>query len=89
MMCRVVDRLPVSQATVALRVPRSRRGSPLCLSIPSANSDHSFRAGAALARGTGVRLAGARRSRGGFAATTLKQPANQPTSIVGGGFSHA
>src|SRR4029077_17960732 len=60
MMSLVVDRLPVTQATVALRSPRSRHGSPACLSVPRANSDHSFRAGTAFARGTPVRLAGRR-----------------------------
>ena len=35
------------------------------------------------------RSAGRRRSRGRFAAVTFKQPANDPTSIVGGGSSHA
>jgi hypothetical protein len=61
MMSPVVDRLPVSRGDSCSRVLEEPARIPgVFVTMASANSDHSFRAGAAFARGTAVRLAGRR-----------------------------
>ena len=85
----LVDRLPVSQATVALPVLEElTRITGVFVRTSNTKSDHSTRA-AAVARATAVRMAGRREVARPFRRLTLKQAANLPTSIVGGGFSHA
>ena len=61
MMSPVVDRLPVSEGdSCSPLLEEPARITGVLVTLPSANSDHSFRAGAAFARGAAVRPAGRR-----------------------------
>ncbi len=85
----VVDRLPVSQVTVAPVLEKLARISGVSVTIPSANSDHSSRPGAAFARGTAVRLAGRREVARPFRGRDLETAGELADVHRRGGFGHA